>query len=267
MMNLVERFYDLSSLNEWARHDQHRTEYAVTWRALKDHLPSAPATVLDCGGGPGRYAIELATHGYNVTLFDLSQGNLSVAKTQAHAANVTLTAYELGTATDLSRFVDNSFDAVLMLGPLYHLPTATERETAVREAYRVLKPGGVFFSAHISFYAMLRYLCKEDPERIVREPERVKAFLETHLLQPRLSDGTEFLAYLISPTDIKPLVESAGFNVRTLLGVEGLSSMIDDKLNALQGEMWEAWVDLNYKVASDASLHGGVEHLLCVAEK
>jgi S-adenosylmethionine-dependent methyltransferase len=267
MLNLVERYYDLSSLNEWARHEVHRTEYAVTWRALRDHLPPAPATLLDCGGGPGRYAVELARLGYDVALFDLSQGNLSVARTQAHAAHVTLSAYEQGNATDLTRFADASFDAVLMMGPLYHLPTAAERETAVREAYRVLKPGGVFCSAYISLYAMVRFLCKEDPEALLRDPQRLAAFWQTGLMQPQRGDGTEFLGYLIPPTDVKPLVEGAGFRVRTLLGVEGLSSMIDDKLNTLQGELWDAWVDLNYKVSSDPSLHGGCEHLLCIAQK
>jgi len=55
---------------------RHRTEFAVTMRALADHLPPPPARVLDCGGGPGRYAIELARQGYEVTLFDLSAGCL-----------------------------------------------------------------------------------------------------------------------------------------------------------------------------------------------
>jgi hypothetical protein len=52
-----------------------------------------------------------------------------------------------------------------------------------------------------------------------------------------------------------------------MLAAEGLSSMIDDKLNEAQGELWEAWVDLNYRVAADPSLQGGCEHLLAVAEK
>ncbi len=267
MLNLIERYYDLSSLNEWERLERHRLEYAVTLRALRDHLPPAPAMVLDCGGGPGRYAIELARQGYAVTLFDLSAGNLSVARTQAHAANATLAGYEQGNAIDLSRFADNLFEAVLLMGPLYHLTEAADREAALREAHRVLKPGGVLVSAFISYYAALRYYCKYDPEALLRDRERIEGFWGSGTFLPVQGDGTEFLAHFIRPTDVRPPIEAAGFRVRTVLAAEGLASMIDDKLNAAQGELWEAWVDLNYRVAADPSLHGGCEHLLAIAEK
>ena len=47
---------------------RHRTEFAVTKRALADYLPPPPARILDCGGGPGYYAIALTQQGYEVTL-------------------------------------------------------------------------------------------------------------------------------------------------------------------------------------------------------
>src|SRR5512136_1540070 len=109
----VQRLYDADPANEWARMDRHRTEFAVTLRALHEYLPRPPARVLDCGGGPGRYAIELARQGYQVVLFDLSAGNLALAQEEAAEAGVMLAAYEQGTALDLSRFEDGEFDAVL----------------------------------------------------------------------------------------------------------------------------------------------------------
>jgi SAM-dependent methyltransferase len=267
MTDLIERYYDLSSANEWARLERYRTEYAITLRALKDHLPPPPAHLLDCGGGPGRYAIELTKLGYAVTLFDLSQINLSLARTHAHMANVSLAGYEHGTASDLSRFAGEAFDAVLLLGPLYHLLTAGEREAALREVYRVVKPGGVVAAAFITRYAFLRYLLKERPEDLHGRASDMEAFHQTGILPTPLTSDGEFIAQLIPPAEARPLIESAGFTVRTVLGVEGLSTLIDDKLNALQGEAWEAWVDLNYRAAADPSLHGASDHLLCVAEK
>ncbi len=76
----VEAFYDRDAEHEWERGDRHRTEFAVTLRALAEHLPPPPARILDCGGGPGRFSIELARQGYDVTLFDLSAGNLALAR-------------------------------------------------------------------------------------------------------------------------------------------------------------------------------------------
>ncbi|OLD12863.1 MAG: hypothetical protein AUF79_19580 [Crenarchaeota archaeon 13_1_20CM_2_51_8] len=49
-MDEVQAFYDKNSQNEWDRLDHHRTEFAVTLRALKDYLPHFPAEVLDVGG-------------------------------------------------------------------------------------------------------------------------------------------------------------------------------------------------------------------------
>jgi ubiquinone/menaquinone biosynthesis C-methylase UbiE len=262
---LIERYYDFSTSNEWSRLDRHRTEFAITLRALKEYLPAAPAKILDCGGGPGRYAIELTKQGYTVTLFDLSAINLSFARTQAYSAGVAVSAYEHGTATDLSRFADESFDVVLLLGPLYHLLTHDERFQSLSEAHRVLKKDGVMFASFVTQYAALRFFAKDAPEWILQHPKELEAFWQSGVFPPIRNDGTEFLAYFAPPASVKPLVESAGFNVKTVLACEGTVSMIDEKINALEGELWEAWVDLNYRLAPDPSLHGACEHLLVVA--
>lgn len=267
MHELIEQYYNQSALTEWGRLERYRTEHAITRRVLKDHLPPAPASVLDCGGGPGRYAIELAQLGYAVTLFDLSLINLSTARTQAHAANTTLAGYEHGSATDLTRFPDSTFDSVLLLGPLYHLTEAAGREAALREAGRVLKPGGAAVIAFITRYAYLRYLLKHKPQDLKERAAEIEAFLQTGVLPAPLKDGSEFIAHLIPPGEVAPLVASAGFTVHAMFGVEGLSTLIDDNLNTLQGDAWEAWEDVNYRAAADPSLYGASDHLLCVAVK
>ncbi len=263
----IARYYDLQAEQEWERMDRHRTEFAVTLRALAEHLPPPPARLLDCGGGPGRYAIELARQGYEVTLFDLSAGNLQLAREKAAEANVTLTAYEQGTATDLSRFADDTFDVVLLMGPLYHLLEESERQQALAAAYRVLKPGGRLFAAFISRYAALRYTAAHEPFWPLEQPELLEGILTTGVFPPREKPDTEFVAHFAHPTEIEPLCRDAGFDVTTVLGVEGLVSMIEDEVNDLSGAAWDIWVDLNYRVASDLSIHGCVEHLLAVAVK
>ncbi len=261
----IRRYYDKASEAEWERLDRHRTEYALTLRALTEHLPQPPARVLDCGGGPGRYAIELARRGYQVTLFDLSPANLELAQKKADEAGVTLAAYEEGSATDLSRFPDAAFDAVLLMGPLYHLLGEEERLQALAEAYRVLKPGGPLFAAFLSRYAGLRWAAAHEPTWIMEHPKHVASMLDTGYLPPR--EGKGFVAHFIHPREVAPLCRRAGFEVVTVLGVEGLVSMLEEKVNALSGEAWDTWVDLNWRVAADPALHGGVEHLLVVARR
>lgn len=263
----IRALYDQQPEREWERLERHRTEFAVTLRSLAEHLPPPPARVLDCGGGPGRYAIELAHRGYEVTLFDLSTGCLQLAQEKATEAGVTLVAYEQGTATDLSRFPDASFDAVLLMGPLYHLLEEAERQQAIAECHRVLKPGGPLFAASISRYAAPRWAAAHEPTWPLEHPELTEMVLTTGVLPPRGESDAEFVAYFAHPTEVVPLCQREGFEAITVLGVEGLVSMIEDGVNALSGEAWEVWLDLNYRLAADSSIHGCVEHLLVVAVK
>ncbi len=83
-------------------------------------------------GGPGRYAITLAQRGYSVTLFDLSPDLFSMARQRAADAGVVLMGLDQGTATDLTRYPDAKFDAVLLMGPLYHLLDGDDRRKAQR---------------------------------------------------------------------------------------------------------------------------------------
>jgi ubiquinone/menaquinone biosynthesis C-methylase UbiE len=263
----VERAYDRQPEREWERMDRHRTEFAVTLRALADHLPAPPARVLDCGGGPGRYAIALSRQGYQVTLFDLSAGCLRLAQEKAAEAGVKLAGFERGTATDLSRFPDDSFDAVLLMGPLYHLLQEAERRQALAEAYRVLKPGGPLFSAFIGRYAAPRWAAVHEPTWPLENSDLLVSILTTGVLPPRGAEGEAFVAHFAHPREVVPLCQRVGLEVVVVLGVEGVVSMNEDGVNALSGVAWETWVDLNYRLAADPAIHGGVEHLLTIAVK
>ena len=262
----VQRLYDADPANEWARMDRHRTEFAVTLRALHEYLPRPPSRVLDCGGGPGRYAIELARQGYQVVLFDLSTGNLALAREKAAGAGVAL-SFVQGTALDLSRFAGDTFDAVLLMGPLYHLLEESERQQALAEAHRVLKPGGPLFAAFIARYAAHRDCAASYPDLMPTQRDDYDRILADGKAPPPDDGHVAFVAYFAHPTEVAPACWAAGFEVATMLGVEGVVSAAEDEINKLEGPAWDAWLNVNWQVASDPSIHGGVEHLLVVAHK
>jgi S-adenosylmethionine-dependent methyltransferase len=263
----VKALYNSDPEREWLRSQRHRTEFAVTERALSDTLPPPPARILDCGGGPGHYAIALSKQGYKVTLFDLSSDVLAYAQCRAEEAQVTLQSVEQGSATDLSRFEDDAFDAVLLMGPLYHLLKEEERLQALREAYRVVKPGAPVFVAFIARYAGHRDAAAHYPENACKNPALYDTIARTGLLPPRADERVGFVAYFAHPDEIKPLCKLAGFEVRCLLGLEGVVSVHEDKINTLQGDAWQQWVDMNYEIAHDPAILGGVEHILAVCIK
>ncbi len=109
--------------------------------------------VLEVGAGTGRYSIALAREGMDVTAVELVESNLTVLKENSKRIE-NITSFQ-GDATDLSRFSDNSFDVTLLLGPMYHLYETDEVNSAIDEAIRVTKPGGVILFAFISVFAIM----------------------------------------------------------------------------------------------------------------
>lgn len=261
-MSRVESFYDEHAEYEWERLERHRMEFAMNLRMLEEYLPKPPVRVLDVGGGPGRYAIHLALAGYEVTLLDLSANNLALARRKAAEAGATLAGFVHGNALDLGAFAPASFDAVLVMGPMYHLVTHSDRLQALREAHRILKPGGVAAVAFINRYAWIR---SHQADWTVRNLHRVRHELATGL---RFSAEGGFPdAWSAHPAEVRPLLEEAGFSFVEMLASEGLRSDIDGPVNDLQGEDWEAWIDLNYRIGKDPTVHGASIHLLAVARK
>ena len=266
-MSEVERYYDEQVQYEWERLERHRTELAVTLRALDDYLPRPPAAILDVGGGPGRYAVALAERGYAVTLVDLSARMLAFAEDRARALEVELAGSVRANAVNLAAFVDASFDAVLLMGPLYHLLGQDERDLALREARRVLKPGGVIFAAFITRYASIRDVAKHRPHLLVANRERYEHVLSTGLFIGPGEVHAFTDAYLAHPAEVRPWLEAAGFETLDLIAAEGIVDGIGEGVNALSGDAWEAWVDLNYRLGRDPSVHGAASHLLYVGRK
>lgn len=259
-MNVVEAYYDANAQTEWERFDRHRMEFAITKRALTEHLPPPPARILDCGGGPGRYAIHLVQQGYSVTLLDLANANLSLAQQKAAEACVTIAEYIHGNALDLSRFPTAYFDAVLLLGPLYHLTTVDARCQAVREALRVLRPGGRLFAGFITFYAPFRdAIAKGYLQEFAEELSMSGDLFEKQTASSGFTD-----AWFARPDEVRHWMESLGLRTEALLASEGLAAGHEKHLNALDADMFEYWANLNYRFCADPFLLGAADHLLYI---
>jgi ubiquinone/menaquinone biosynthesis C-methylase UbiE len=124
-----------------------------TRELLNRFLPPAPAVVLDVGGGPGGHACWLAKRGYRAHLVDIVPLHVELAK-KASAAQpeAPLASAEVGDARALS-WEDDTADAVLLFGPLYHLIEPEDRAKALRQAHRVLRAGGTLLAVGISRFA------------------------------------------------------------------------------------------------------------------
>ncbi len=143
----VKEYYNSYGRREWDRltaSAYNQVEYAITMHYLEKYLPKE-GLVLDAGGGPGRYAIELARRGYDVVLFDLSPVQLAIAKAEVAKlpSDVAehIIAFVEGDITDLGAFPTGDFDALVCLGgTLSHVVDPTARERATSEMARTLAP-------------------------------------------------------------------------------------------------------------------------------
>ena len=266
-MDNVREYYDAGAAAEWGRLESdafHRLEFTATLTCLHDHLP-ASGLVLDAGGGPGRYAIELSRRGYSVVLLDLSERSVVLARTKL-ALETGLAQpprAEVGDIRDLSRFPDATFDAVLCLGgPLSHLPCAVDRQTAMRELVRVAKPSAPVVLSVIGYYAVLRTVLSRAPDELAM-PEREAALL--HGDHAGLGGFPD--AHFFRPQELQDLAERAGLETVELRACEGLSSNLGDATNALatfDDGRWERWLRVLEATRTDPAVVATSEHFLYV---
>lgn len=272
MSEEVRRWFDTHAEYEWLRLFQdgyHQLEYLVTMHFLQKYLPET-GLVLDAGGGPGRYTIELAKRGYEVVLLDLSPRCLEIAKREVEKAGVGKKVSEIveGSITDLSIFEDELFDAVLCLGgPLSHLLELSERERATSELVRVAKKRAPLFISVFSIYGAFRVALYAHPEDLT------DSFQEEMLTKKVFGVHTRFGsfpdAYFFQPDELKELLERSGLQTFTLATCEGLSAHLEEATNRLHEdtEKWRRWFNILLQTCTDPSLIGIGNHLLYVGRK
>jgi len=185
-------------------------EFLRTRELLRRHLPAAPADVLDVGGGPGVHARWLVSDGYPVHLVDPVERHLRQARESSGCGT------ELGDARSLTA-ADASYDAVLLLGPLYHLPERADRVRALREARRVLRPAGVLAAAAITRHAVLLDLAAAG--RLgPGSADTLRPILAGGHHDDRLGFTT---AYFHTAEELRSELADAGFGGVRLYGIEG----------------------------------------------
>jgi len=196
------------------------------------YLPAPPATVLDVGGGTGVHAAWLAETGYQPHVVDIVPRHIDLVTAELGARGVTA---ELGDARTLTQ-IDDSFDAALLLGPLYHLTERGERIRAFSECVRVVRSGGVVIGAAISRYASLF----DGLARGFLFDGRFKTIVESDLREGQHRNPTNephwfTTAYFHHPDELEEEAAEAGLEVVGVFGVEGLAGWIPDL-----GSAWES---------------------------
>jgi ubiquinone/menaquinone biosynthesis C-methylase UbiE len=244
-------------------------EFLRTQELVRRYLKNPPAVVLDVGGATGRYACWLAQNGHQVHLIDPVPRHVRQAQEASTAQPETpIASCSLGDARYLG-FEDGAADGVLLFGPLYHLIRSEDRYQSLKEAHRVLKPGGHVFAVGISRFAStidgLATGSFLDPE--------FQEIMRGDLENGQHRNPTDNLAYFMDtflhhPDELKAEVTAAGFEALALLAVEGISYMV-----ANFDKNWEIedrrsfLLEIIAATEQEPSLIGASPHILCVGRK
>lgn len=260
-MNHLENYY--ANYDEEGRllskHGQ--VEYRTTMKYIHEAMGNTgKKKILEVGAGTGRYSIALAMEGYEVDALEYTAHNLEMLNSKIHG--ITNIRTHRGTALDLSRFTDESFDMTLVLGPMYHLYTKEDKKKAMEEAIRVTKKDGYIFVAYCMNEAtMLQYVFGKG---------NLQYCLENHML-------TEDFNCISEEKDLFELVRLEAINELNaqfpeikrvkIVATDGATNYMRECIDSMDDATFEIWMNYHFTICERMDLIGVTHHSLDILKK
>lgn len=265
-INTVKQYYDDAPEREWERLDTHPFEFELTTYMMDKYIRPGDS-VFDIGGGPGRYSIHYASKGCEVTLVDLSDGNIALAKQKAGEQNVSISAMACN-CLELDKLSLGKFDHVFLMGPLYHLLDEADRVKSVNMAIQHLKSGGKLYASFILEFGCVVYDLQHEG-LIVQDAENPASAV----LLDNIASGSDYSgpcftsAYLFNQRNILPFMEQFGLKKLHFFAQE--SFLAPNKLDLINRDKTEVdkWVDLAKRYIELPELMSYSEHAMYIGEK
>lgn len=267
MSDVVKQYYDENSEYEWERLNRPYSmiEFQSTMYLIEKYFPKVGA-ICDIGAGPGRYSVELLQRGYRVTLVELSANELELAR--AKISELGLVAEDLicEDARNLQCLPDDAYDAILLMGPMYHLLDRGERMEVLQNVKRILKPEGVAIVAYLNSWGILKAGVTEFFESYADINQIYQLLGELHL--DAETGFTE--AYFSTPVLALQEVVEAGLAVVSYAGAEGFLAGLEHEMAQHNRENRPIYDNL-LKVAAETceypQYRDATEHLHIVVKK
>lgn len=267
MIDDIKQYYNNNVENEWNRLEDPyaRVELFSTLYMIKKYFP-LEGKVLDIGAGPGRYSIELLKRGYKVSLMDLSERCVALAKRNIESLGLRAEKYICGDALYLNAELDNSYDGILLMGPMYHIQSSEQRIKILNECRRILKPNGVILVTYINSWGALKAGVSEFPEEFENIDNVYKLLDEQKFNKEESFTET----YFTTPPVALQEVDESGFKFISYAGAESFLSGQGFYMAKHYMENKQVYLNL-LKVATEkceeSQFRDSTEHLIIVAKK
>jgi 2-polyprenyl-3-methyl-5-hydroxy-6-metoxy-1,4-benzoquinol methylase len=252
MFEEISRYYEnYDEEGRLFRDKAHLPEYLTTIRYF-DRLFKPGSKILDACAGTGRYSFYLAEKGHSVTACDLVRHNVNIIKSKPDANK--LADISTCNVLKLSRFADNSFDVVLCMGAMYHLPSDAEKLQAIRECARVCRSGGMVVLSYLNYFAAV---AAEVKPGLANLEETLAAF----------EDNSSCLWKTTTPAKMERCAKDCGLEVLHNIGTDGISFVLADKVNTATDEAFNKWMEYIYKNCEEPDIAGYSMHGLLFGGK
>ena len=168
-----------------------------------------------------------------------------------------------GNALDLSVYPENTFNLVLVLGPMYHLFTESDKLRCLEEAVRVAKPGGIIFVAYCQFDAAMI------------QTGFMRDGMYDYLLENNLLDEGLFLP-ISNPAGIFELYrkEQADELISNLpvlrlhyVGTDMYSHYYKTEINNMDESLYQKYISYTLSICENRNLVGLSNHTLDILRK
>ncbi len=258
-VEILRAFYEGCDEDGRLRSKHGQVEFLTTMRYVERYL--APGgRVIEIGAGTGRYSHALARKGYEVDAVELVEHNMEIfRRNTAPGERVNLSQ---GDALDLSAFPEGAYDAVLLLGPLYHLYTPEDQRRALCEAIRVAKPGGVIFAAYCGNDATVVQECFCGG---LFEQAKYRALVDMENFH--CQSVPEEVFSLLRREDIDARTEGLPVERLHFVGTDMLTYYVRDAIDALSDEVYALYLRYHWTVCERPDMVGVSNHFLDVFRK
>lgn len=250
----IKKTYEIFNEDTRLNHSKAaRVEFLTNVRYIEKYLTPS-ARILDIGAGAGEYSIYFARKGHEVSAIELSENNIKAFRRKIIPSDkIDLVQ---GNALDLSRYEDNSFDIVLLFGPLYHLKNNEDKQRCIAEAKRVCKSNGKIFFAFISNDMVILTEFSYNHNYFVNGNYDKQTF--------RLEDFP-FVFHTVDAC--REVLATGEINVLHEVASDGISELMEDKINEMDDESYEQYLQYHYYICEKKEFLGMTNHLLFVGEK
>jgi len=236
-----------------------KVEFLTTIKYVEKYLKQG-MKLLEIGAATGRYSHHFARQGYDVTAVELIPHNIEVFNQNTQPGEI-IRIFQ-GNALNLDMLEDEKFDLVLLLGPMYHLYTLSEKRQALSEALRVLKPGGIIAVAYCMVdSSIIQYAFGHNCWR---------ALLEKELLDPDAFSARstpEELFEIVRREDIDAVND--GFSIRRLhfIGTDMYTNYFREMIDCMDEETFHFYLKYHFFICERADLVGLSNHTLDILLK